>query len=123
MKFLLTYQGDRTKAPSPETMAAIGKFGQEMTAKGVLLMTGGLVRPNTGTKLRYADGKHTVLDGPFPETKELIDGFALVRASSLQEAIAIGQEFMSIAGEGDAEVLQVFDGSDGPPGGGPPAAA
>src|SRR5882762_9278385 len=119
MKFLLTYQGDPSKPPTPETMAAIGQFGREMAAKGVLLMTGGLVRPNTGTKLKYADGKHTVLDGPFPETKELIDGFALIRAASLEEAIAVGQQFMSIAGDGEAEVLQVFDGSDGePPGAG-----
>jgi hypothetical protein len=118
MKFLLTYQGDQTVPPTPEKMAAIGKFGQEMAAKGVLLMTGGLVRPDYGTKLKYADGKHTVTDGPFPETKELIDGFALVRCDSLQEAIAVGQAFMNVAGEGEAEVLQVFDASDG----GPPTA-
>jgi hypothetical protein len=120
MKFLLTYQGDRTVPPTPEKMAAIGKFGEEMAAKGILLMTGGLVRPDHGTKLKYADGKHTVLDGPFPETKELIDGFALVRCNSLQEAIALGQEFMTVAGEGDAEVLQVFDAAEGGPPG-PPA--
>ena len=120
MKFLLTYQGDTSKPPSPETMAAIGKFGQEMSEKGILLMTGGLVRPNNGTRLRYAGGKHTVIDGPFPETKELIDGFALVRAASKQEAIELAQRFMSIAGEGDGEVLQVFDASEGgPPGAGP----
>jgi hypothetical protein len=119
MKFLLTYQGDRSKPPTPETMAAIGKFGHEMTEKGVLLMTGGLVRPNNGTKLRYAAGKHTVMDGPFPETKELIDGFALIRAGSLYEAVEVAQRFMSIAGEGDGEVLQVFDASElGPPGAG-----
>ena len=119
MKFLMTYQGDRSVPPTAEKMAAIGKFGQEMAAKGILLMTGGLVRPNTGTKLKYADGKHTVTDGPFPETKELIDGFALIRAGSLQEAIEVGQQFMSVAGDGEGEVLQVFDASEGgPPGAG-----
>jgi len=119
MKFLLTYQGDRSVPATPEKMAAIGRYGQEMAAKGVLLMTGGLVRPDHGTKLRYAGGEFTVTDGPFPETKELIDGFALVRCDSLQEAIALGKEFMSIAGDGDAEVLQVFDASEG----GPPGAS
>jgi hypothetical protein len=116
MKFLMTYQGN-DRNPSPETMAAIGKFGHEMMQKGVLLMTGGLVRPNNGTKLKYADGRHIVTDGPFPESKELIDGFALIRASSQQEAIQLAQQFMSIAGEGEGEVLQVFDAADGgPPG-------
>src|SRR6185369_15789853 len=106
MKFLLTYQGDTSAPPTPEKMAAIGKYGQEMAAKGILLMTGGLVRPDHGTKLKLAAGKFTVTDGPFPETKELIDGFALVRCDSLSDAIELGKEFMSIAGDGDAEVLQ-----------------
>lgn len=118
MKFLMTYKGNDHN-PSPETMAAIGKFGYEMTQKGVLLMTGGLVRPNTGTQLKYEAGKHSVIDGPFPETKELIDGFALIRAGSKQEAIELAQQFMSIAGEGEGEVLQVFDAAEGgPPGAG-----
>jgi hypothetical protein len=54
-----------------------------------------------------------VTDGPFPETKELIDGFALIRAGSKQEAIELAQQFMSIAGEGEGEVLQVFDAAEG----------
>ena len=116
MKYLLTYQGN-DRNPTPEKMAAIGQFGYEMTKKGVLLMTGGLLRPNNGTKLKFEGGKHTVTDGPFPESKELIDGFALIRADSKQEAIELGQKFMSIAGEGEAEVLEVFDAADGgPPG-------
>jgi hypothetical protein len=114
-KFLLTYQSDPSMPPSPATMAAIGQLTEEMATQGVLLMTGGLVRPNSGTKLKYAGGKHTVVDGPFPETKELIDGFALVRCNSKHEAIELGQRFMTIAGEGEAEVLQVFDGSEGVP--------
>jgi hypothetical protein len=117
MKFLMTYKGDTSKPPSPETMAAIGKFGYEMTEAGVLLMSGGLVRPSKGTQLKYEAGKHSVVDGPFPETKELIDGFALIRAASKQEAIEVAQRFMSIAGEGEGEILQVFDAADIPPGG------
>lgn len=121
MKFLLTYQGDTTKPPAPETMAAIGKYTQEMVAKGIVLMTGGLVRPDHGTKLVYAGGKLTITDGPFPETKELIDGFALVQCGSKQEAIDLASGFMRVAGDGLGEVLQVFDASEGGPPG-PPAA-
>jgi hypothetical protein len=113
MKFLMTYQGvDRQ--PTPETMAALGKFGEEMSKSGTLLMTGGLVRPSKGTKITYAGGKYTVTDGPFPETKELIDGFALIRVSSQDEALAVAKRFMAIAGEGEGEVLQVFDAADIP---------
>jgi hypothetical protein len=117
MKFLMTYQGDPTTPPSPETLAALGKYTQEMVARGVVLMTGGLVRPDHGTKLKQVGGKVSVTDGPFPETKELIDGFALVRCDSREAAIAMAKEFMSIAGDGDGEILQVFDAADMPPSG------
>lgn len=119
MKFLMTYQGDTTAPPTPAKMAAIAQYSQDMAKKGVLLMTGGLVRPDHGTKLNYADGRFSVTDGPFPETKELIDGFALVRCGSLAEAVELAKEFMTIAGDGKAEVLQVFDAADGDPPGPP----
>ena len=54
----------------------------------------------------------SVTDGPFAETKELIDGFALVEVSSKDEAIAHAADFMGIAGDGTGEILQVFE----PPG-------
>ncbi len=112
MKFLLTYQGDRSQPPTPEKMAAIAAFGEEMTKKGVLIMQGGLVRPRSGIQLKLEQGKFSVTDGPFAETKELIDGFALVRVASKAEAIELSERFMRIAGDGEAEVLQVFDGDD-----------
>lgn len=112
MKYLMTYAGNTKVPPTPEQMAAIGKFGQEQAEKGVLLMQGGLVRPTTGTKVLMSNGKFSVTDGPFAETKELIDGFALIRADSLEEAIECARQFMSIAGDGEGEVLPVFDAAD-----------
>jgi hypothetical protein len=114
VKFLLTYTPKTNVPPTPEKMAEIGKFSEEMAKAGVLLMTGGLQQPTKGTRLRYAGGKHTVTDGPFPETKELIDGFALIQAKSREEAIELAKRFMAIAGEGEGEVLQVFDSSEIP---------
>lgn len=111
MKFLMTYQQQPDSPPPTEQqMAAIGALTQKHMASGVILMTGGLVRPSRGIHLRSEGGKVSVTDGPFAETKELIDGFALVEASSREEAIARATEFMSIAGDGTGEILQVFDG-------------
>src|SRR5262245_53692966 len=104
MKFLLTYQAATNEPPTPENMPAIQRFTTEMAKAGVLLMTGGLQKPSKGTRLRYAEGKHSVIDGPFPETKELIDGFALIKAETRAEAIELAQRFMKIAGDGDGEV-------------------
>lgn len=113
MKFLMTYHGKDT-APKPETLAKLGAFTEEMVKSGNLIMTGGLVRPSKGTKIEYTGGKYTITDGPFVETKELIDGFALIKADSLQAALDLAKRFMSVAGEGEGEVLQVFDAADIP---------
>lgn len=77
-------------------------------ASGVVLMTGGLVRPTKGTQIRLSRGKFSVTDGPFAEAKELIDGFALIKAASKQEAIELASRFMRIAGEGRARSSRVF---------------
>jgi len=116
MKFLMTYEQSANVAPpTPEKMAAIGAFTQEMMKAGVLVMTGGLQRPTKGTRVKMAAGDFSVTDGPFAETKELIDGFALVEVKSKQEALDLARRFMTVAGDGQGELLQVFD-----PGGAPP---
>jgi hypothetical protein len=116
MKFLMTFDGESKIPPTPEKLAAINKYGQEMMEAGVLLMTGGLVKSTKGTKIKLTAGKYTVTDGPYAETKELIDGFALIKASSLAEAMDVARSFMAVAGDGEVEILQVFDAADGPPG-------
>jgi hypothetical protein len=114
MKFLMTYeQNPDAPPPTPEKMAQIGAYTRKMMQSGVVVMTGGLVRPQHGIHIRCEKGKTSVIDGPFAETKELIDGFALVEVKSKDEAIALAAEFMGIAGDGTGEILQVFD-----PGGG-----
>jgi hypothetical protein len=114
VKFLMTYAGKPdAPPPTPEQMAAIGEYSARMAASGMLLMTGGLVRPSRGIHLVCDGGKVSVTDGPFAETKELIDGFALIEVESREAAIRTATEFMSIAGDGTGEILQVFD--PGPP--------
>jgi hypothetical protein len=68
-------------------------------------MTGGLQRPTKGTIVKQKQGKFVVTDGPFAETKEVIDGFALVNAKSREEAIEIARRFMKVAGDGEGEIL------------------
>jgi len=116
MKFLLTYAANpNSPPPTPEKLAELGKYTMDAMKSGVVLMTGGLVRPSTGTKVRMSAGKFSVTDAPLPEAKELIDGFALVQAPSKEDAIALARSFMEVAGDGDGEILQVFD-PGGPPG-------
>jgi hypothetical protein len=115
MKFLMTYEATNQAPPTPEKMAAIGAFAEQMKKSGHLLMTGGLQRPTKGTHVKMSGGDFTVTDGPFAETKELIDGFALIEVKSRDEALEMAHRFMKVAGDGKGEILQVFDGGEGPP--------
>jgi hypothetical protein len=116
MKFLMTYAAKpNAKPPTPQQMAAIGAYTQRNIQSGVVKLTGGLVRPSKGIQLRCDAGKVSVTDGPFAETKELIDGFALIEVKSKEEAVAMATEFMQLAGDGTGEILQVFDPPGAPP--------
>ncbi len=84
------------KPPSPELMAAVGKLCEKMTADATLLDTGGLLPHAKGALIRAAKGKLSVTDGPFIESKEVIGGYAILRANSREEAIKMGQDFMQI---------------------------
>lgn len=114
MRFLMTYHADDPSPPSPEKMAALGKFTEEMSKAGVLLDTGGILPPSKGARVRLDKGKFSVTDGPFPETKELIVGYAIVQARSKEEAVELCRRFMSIAGDGEGELRQLMGPADGP---------
>jgi hypothetical protein len=54
-----------------------------------------LLKPSgAGTRIRLANSKRTVVDGPFAETKELIGGFAIFEVASKQEALDLAQRFV-----------------------------
>src|SRR5262245_19297674 len=112
MRFLSIYKTvERNEPPKPEMMAAMGKFCEDMAKAGILLATEGCLPSFSGARLRRAGTKYTVTDGPFTESKELVAGFALLNVKSKDEAIDITRRFMEIAGDGECELRQVFDGS------------
>ncbi len=73
--------------PGKETLAAMAQFKSESAKAGALLACERLQPSAQGRRVRYAAGKFTVTDGPFTETKELIGGFCLIQAKSLEEAV------------------------------------
>ena len=96
--------------PTPELMAEMGKFIGEAMQAGVVVTTGALQR--TGTRLKLADGKFTVTDGPFIELKELMGGWAVLNVKSLDEAIEWSKRFLSVLGQGESEIVQVYGPDD-----------
>lgn len=73
--------------PSSEMLAAMGKLNQEMIEAGILLGGEGLQPSKSGAKVAMQGGKLVVKDGPFTEAKELVGGFWIIKADSLDEAI------------------------------------
>jgi len=115
MRFLLTYtQTETTTPPTPEKMAAIQKFAEENIKAGILLDTGGIMPLSKGAGVTQKGGKFSVVDGPYPETKELVVGYAIVNVRDRAEAIEQARKFMAIAGDGDGEVRLLMGPSDGP---------
>jgi hypothetical protein len=109
MQFLVydpNYNPEAAAPPTPELMAEMGKFIGEAMQAGMLVTTGAL-QPK-GTRLRLSGGKFTVTDGPFIELKELMGGWAVIRAKSLEEAIEWCKRFRKIVGDGESEIVQIF---------------
>jgi hypothetical protein len=73
--------------PDEKLLSEMAKWTEELVKAGARLEGGRLQPSSKGVRVRYADGKFTVTDGPFAETKELIAGFCLIQAKSLDEAI------------------------------------
>ena len=104
------------KPPSPALLEAIGKASAEQAAAGILLEAGGLLPSSAGALVRVERGKVKVIDGPFAEAKELIGGYAILRASSKAEAIEMGRAFMQLHVDvlgpefsGELEVRQLYE--------------
>jgi hypothetical protein len=73
--------------PSEQLLAEMGKFNEELVKAGIMLAGEGLHPSSRGKRVRFSDGKKTVLDGPFAETKELVAGFWLWQVRSMEEAV------------------------------------
>ncbi|NHZ32967.1 hypothetical protein F0185_05110 [Massilia sp. CCM 8692] len=76
---------------TPVARARLDALDQHNAAEaraGVLLGADGLRSSAFGARVRLASGKLTVVDGPFTEIKEMIAGYWLIRAPTLQDAIA-----------------------------------
>jgi hypothetical protein len=98
MKYLCLAYYDESKfdSLSEADLAEIGRrcqpYDGELAASGHLLLSGSLGRSRTATTLRPGQGKTSITDGPFVETKEQIGGFFLIEARDLNEALRVASK-------------------------------
>jgi len=110
MRFLSIYKtAERSVPPSQEEMAKMGKLVEEGMKAGFLLAVEGCLPSALGARVRLSNGRLTVTDGPFTESKEVVGGLAILRASSKEEAIEIAKQFLGQAGDGECELRQLFE--------------
>lgn len=74
--------------PGPELLAAMGAYNESLIKAGLLLDGAGLKPSSKGARVRFSGTSRSVIDGPFAETKELVAGYWLLKADSLQDVIA-----------------------------------
>jgi len=104
--------------PSGELISAMTKYNEELIRAGILIDASGLQPSSKGFRVRYSDGKPTIIDGPFAETKELIAGYWIINVKSREEAMEWAKRIPAPHGEhsdGEIEVRQFFELEDFPP--------
>ncbi len=98
--------------PSKDLIERMGVFIEEVAKAGVLAATDGLHPSSKGKRVRLSNGKFTVIDGPFTESKELVASYALFQVKSMDEAIHWTRRFLEVLGKGECELRPIFEAED-----------
>jgi hypothetical protein len=100
--------------PSEKLFLEMGKFNEELIKAGIMLAGDGLHPSKKGKRIVLGDGKKTVIDGPFAETKELVSGFWIWQVKSIEEAVEWAKRCPApMPGEeGVLEIRPIFEAED-----------
>ena len=98
MRFLslIRVRENTGKEPSERLMREMGELMTEMKRDGKLLDTAGLAPTAKGKRVRLRGGRISVVDGPFTESKEVVGGYAMFAAPSIEEAVALTERFVAL---------------------------
>jgi hypothetical protein len=110
MKILSIVTIDRASGhphDDPTIPERMGRLIEEMRAKGALVDTGGRNTDMLELSIARNNGKTTVTDGPFAESKELVAGFALLEVKDRDDAIAWTNRFLDVLGSGTCYLHEV----------------
>jgi len=91
MRFMVIVKGDKAyeagEMPSEKLLREMGHYNEQLVKAGIMLAGEGLHPSSRGKRVRFEDDDRQVIDGPFAETKELVAGFWLLQAKSIDEVI------------------------------------
>lgn len=119
MRFMIivkaTNDSEAGVMPEEDLLGEMATYHEELVKAGALLDASGLQASSKGWRIQYAEGKRTVIDGPFTEAKELIAGYTIIQAKSREEALEWSRRFPNPAGSGkpaEIEIRQLFELDD-----------
>ncbi len=101
-------------APDAKAVEAMMKYNEQLQKAGILLALDGLHPPSMGARVSFEGGKTRVVDGPFPEAKEVVGGYWMIQVKSREEAIEWAKRCPGGPNE-TIEVRQVQEMADFPP--------
>ena len=106
-----TEDTEKGTPPTPEAMEAMHKYGEAVAAAGIALVDGaGLLNSSHGKRVAFENGRVTVIDGPFAETRELIAGYALWEVKDMDEALAWAKRWPAhLPGRSEIEIRPLFE--------------
>jgi hypothetical protein len=99
--------------PSEQLLTDMMKFNEELVNAGIMLAGEGLHPTSKAKRIHFSGPKRTVIDGPFPETKELIAGYWIWKVKSIEEAVEWVKKCpnpMNV--DSDIDIRPIFEAED-----------
>ncbi len=113
---VLIKANDKSEAgemPSQQALTDMMNFNEDLVKAGVMLAGDGLTPSSQGARIAFKGSDRKVIDGPFPETKELLAGYWVWQVKSLEEAVEWVKRVPNTDGEdGTVEIRPVFEADD-----------
>jgi len=108
MRFMIIRRADNeTEAgamPSAELIEAMTAYNEDLVKAGIMRGGDGLHPSSKGMKVKFSNGKPTIIDGPFTEAKELIAGYTIIEVASREEALEWIRRWPPADGRGEVEL-------------------
>jgi hypothetical protein len=115
MRVLVLVKADSTteagQLPSTEMLTKMNEFNEQLVNAGVMQMGEGLHPSSKGRRVRFSGTNPTVLDGPFPNAKDLVAGFWIWRVRSMDEAVRWLKK-APFNGGAEVELRPIFETED-----------
>jgi hypothetical protein len=117
MRFIVivkaTKESEAGEMPSEQLLREMGDYNEQLVKAGIMKAGEGLHPSSKGKRVRFSGKQRTVIDGPFPETKELIAGYWIWETKSLDEAVEWVKKCPNpMPGDSEIEIRQIFEAED-----------